>query len=59
MTIKPSTSKSESDKSLQELVASLRLAETTINQGGGTAAIDRQHAKSRLTARERIAKLIV
>jgi len=32
--------------------------EATIRQGGGPKAIDRQHAKSRLTARERIDKLI-
>src|SRR5687768_12887512 len=29
-----------------------------IEQGGGTQAIDRQHAKKRLTARERIAALL-
>lgn len=32
--------------------------ETQIRLGGGKKAIDRQHAKGRLTARERIAKLI-
>lgn len=32
--------------------------EKAIRQGGGKAAIERQHAKNRLTARERIAKLI-
>ena len=31
--------------------------ESTIRLGGGTKAIERQHAKGRLTARERIAKL--
>ena len=31
--------------------------ETTIRLGGGATAIERQHAKGRLTARERIAKL--
>jgi len=31
--------------------------ETTIRLGGGAQAIERQHAKGRLTARERIAKL--
>ena len=31
--------------------------ETTIRLGGGAKAIERQHAKGRLTARERIAKL--
>ena len=32
--------------------------EATIRLGGGTKAIDRQHEKNRLTARERIAKLV-
>ena len=32
--------------------------EATIRQGGGPRAIDRQHAKERLTARERIDRLI-
>src|SRR3954452_13654450 len=37
---------------------SLAKQESQIRLGGGKKAIDRQHAKSRLTARERIAKLI-
>jgi acetyl-CoA carboxylase carboxyltransferase component len=32
--------------------------ETRIRQGGGAKAIDRQHAKGRLTARERVARLL-
>jgi acetyl-CoA carboxylase carboxyltransferase component len=32
--------------------------EARIRQGGGAKAIERQHSKGRLTARERIAKLI-
>ena len=36
----------------------LRREEEQIRQGGGPGAIDRQHAKGRLTARERVAKLI-
>ena len=36
----------------------LRLQEETIRLGGGAKAIDRQHDKGRLTARERIAKLV-
>src|SRR6476469_4124387 len=32
--------------------------EARIRQGGGPKAIDRQHEKGRLTARERIAKLL-
>lgn len=36
----------------------LLAAEATIREGGGPKAIDRQHEKGRLTARERIAQLI-
>ncbi|MGC4005544.1 MAG: hypothetical protein QM811_21460 [Pirellulales bacterium] len=36
----------------------LRAQEERIRQGGGAAAIERQHAKRRLTARERIAALL-
>jgi 3-methylcrotonyl-CoA carboxylase beta subunit len=44
--------------SLQQLVDELRCGEPVIQAGGGAAAIDRQHAKGRLTARERLAWLI-
>src|SRR5215208_1865674 len=47
-----------SQPSLAEFVHTLRQQEMQIRQGGGPKAIDRQHAKNRLTARERIAKLI-
>jgi acetyl-CoA carboxylase carboxyltransferase component len=43
---------------LQETVASYAAIEEKIRQGGGPAAIDRQHEKGRLTARERVALLI-
>jgi 3-methylcrotonyl-CoA carboxylase beta subunit len=36
----------------------LQAEEAVIRQGGGTKAIERQHEKGRLTARERIAKLL-
>ena len=36
----------------------LRVQEAIIRLGGGAKAIDRQHEKGRLTARERIAKLV-
>jgi 3-methylcrotonyl-CoA carboxylase beta subunit len=39
-------------------MADLSKQEAQIRLGGGKKAIDRQHAKSRLTARERIAKLV-
>jgi acetyl-CoA carboxylase carboxyltransferase component len=41
-----------------ELVARMRMDEERIEQGGGEKAIESQHKKDRLTARERIAKLI-
>ncbi|MBL8799082.1 MAG: acyl-CoA carboxylase subunit beta [Planctomycetia bacterium] len=39
-------------------LAELRRQEETIRQGGGAKAIARQHEKGRLTARERIARLL-
>ncbi|MFN0016954.1 MAG: acyl-CoA carboxylase subunit beta [Pirellulaceae bacterium] len=48
----------DKDLGLAVLMAELRAAQEQILLGGGTAAIDRQHAKHRLTARERIARLI-
>lgn len=45
---------SETDSILAELLR----GEETIRQGGGSKAIARQHEKGRLTARERIARLI-
>jgi acetyl-CoA carboxylase carboxyltransferase component len=44
--------------SLRDLTASYLAAEAKLKQGGGKAAIDRQHEKGRLTARERIDRLI-
>ena len=41
-----------------ELLAQLQQAEALLQQGGGKAAIERQHGKGRLTARERIQRLI-
>ena len=41
-----------------ELVANIKNEEEQIRQGGGQHAIESQHGKGRLTARERIAKLI-
>jgi len=48
----------QSTTTLSELTADLRRQEEEIATGGGAKAIDRQHAKGRLTARERIALLI-
>jgi len=41
-----------------ELLTEIKNQEEQISQGGGAKAIDAQHKKGRLTARERIAKLI-
>ncbi len=41
-----------------DLLTEIKNQETTIQQGGGAKAIESQHKKSRLTARERIARLI-
>ncbi|MGC2107967.1 MAG: acyl-CoA carboxylase subunit beta [Candidatus Korobacteraceae bacterium] len=45
-------------KAVVELVTQIRNEEETIHQGGGEKAIESQHKKGRLTARERIALLI-
>jgi 3-methylcrotonyl-CoA carboxylase beta subunit len=44
--------------SIAELVAQLAEQEADLRLGGGSAAIERQHKKGRLTARERIDRLI-
>jgi acetyl-CoA carboxylase carboxyltransferase component len=44
--------------SLADLAAAIAKEEAAIRQGGGPAATERQHAKGRLTARERVARLI-
>jgi len=46
------------ERTMQELVEQLRRDELRIAGGGGRSAIERQHEKGRLTARERIALLI-
>ena len=45
-------------KTVADLVAQVRNDEEVIRQGGGAKAIESQHKKGRLTARERIALLI-
>src|ERR1700690_2897979 len=53
--IDPSSLRFESNmRSLADLVAQVRNEEEKIREGGGARAIESQHAKSRLTARERI-----
>jgi 3-methylcrotonyl-CoA carboxylase beta subunit len=43
---------------MMALVASIREQEREIHEGGGAKSIEAQHAKKRLTARERIALLL-
>lgn len=45
-------------KTQAQFVAEFQQQEATLRLGGGRSAIERQHAKGRLTARERIEKLI-
>ncbi len=45
-------------RAMIERVTEIKNEEETIRQGGGAKAIEAQHKKGRLTARERIAKLI-
>ena len=56
--VDPSSLRFESNmRSLAELVAQVRNEEEKIREGGGPKAIESQHAKGRLTARERITLL--
>ncbi len=43
---------------IRDITAEYTKLEAKIREGGGAKAIDRQHEKGRLTARERVAKLI-
>src|SRR6266446_3778033 len=55
----PSSLRFESNtRALAEQVAQVRNEEEKIREGGGAKAIENQHAKSRLTARERIHLLV-
>ncbi len=45
-------------RAMAELVAAVRTEQEKIGEGGGSKAIDAQHAKGRLTARERIELLL-
>lgn len=53
-----STQSLRNQKIWQDNITALRKQRTKIESGGGPKNIERQHAKNRLTARERIAKLI-
>jgi 3-methylcrotonyl-CoA carboxylase beta subunit len=57
--IDPTTARYEKNmRRMAELVAAIRTEEEQIRQGGGEKAIESQHAKKRLTARERIDLLV-
>ena len=57
--IDPTSARFEKNmRSMAEFVAAVRNGEEQIRQGGGPKAIEAQHAKKRLTARERIDLLI-
>ena len=45
-------------RAMAELVAAVRTEQEKIGEGGGPKAVDAQHAKGRLTARERIELLL-
>ncbi len=48
----------KNQRQMVDLLAEIKTEEEQIRQGGGARAIESQHAKKRLTARERIEKLI-
>jgi acetyl-CoA carboxylase carboxyltransferase component len=54
----PPTSPDLADLTLHQRNDLFRIDEAIIRKGGGKAAADRQHEKGRLTARERIARLV-
>jgi 3-methylcrotonyl-CoA carboxylase beta subunit len=57
--IDPTTARYEKNmRRMAELVAAIRTEEEQIRQGGGEKAVESQHAKKRLTARERIDLLV-
>jgi acetyl-CoA carboxylase carboxyltransferase component len=57
--VKPDSPRFEGNlKAMAEMVANVRNEELLIAQGGGDKAIESQHKKGRLTARERIALLV-
>src|SRR5713226_7390270 len=57
--VDPTSSRFEANmRFLADLVSGIRNEEEQIREGGGAKAIENQHSKSRLTARERIQHLI-
>lgn len=57
--IDPTSARFEANmRYMADLVSAIRNEEEQIREGGGAKAIESQHAKGRLTARERIQKLV-
>jgi 3-methylcrotonyl-CoA carboxylase beta subunit len=57
--IDPTSSRYEANmRFMADLVSAIRNEEEQIREGGGAKAIENQHSKSRLTARERIERLV-
>jgi 3-methylcrotonyl-CoA carboxylase beta subunit len=57
--IDPTSSRYEANmRFMADLVSAIRNEEEQISEGGGAKAIENQHNKSRLTARERIERLV-
>src|SRR5216683_3894906 len=57
--IDPTSARFEANmRSMADLVSAIRNEEEQIREGGGAKAIESQHNKSRLTARERIERLV-
>jgi 3-methylcrotonyl-CoA carboxylase beta subunit len=57
--IDPTSSRFEANmRFMADLVSAIRNEEEQIREGGGAKAIENQHGKSRLTARERIQRLV-
>src|SRR5436309_2399411 len=52
------TRENQAETALATVLAELRAHEATLRLGGGHASIERQHGKGRMTARERIEKLV-
>jgi len=53
-----STEFERNTRRMVDLVSEIKNDEEVIRQGGGAKSIEAQHKKGRLTARERIAKLV-
>jgi acetyl-CoA carboxylase carboxyltransferase component len=55
---KPEPAHSHTPTHLESLVGELRTLEERLHQGGGADKVERQHSQGKLTARERVARLM-